>query len=117
MALIDIEYLDVNFPKYRYTVKEIVDEIFSQKLDNDVQNYIKNHIGIENIHKSFDLHKISINGSDYLRPDILLNDIYVKIAKKAFKISKTMPSEISQLIMFNSNQQYLMPAPTLERFS
>ena len=117
MALINIEYLDVNFPKYRYTIKEIVDEIFSQKLDNDIQNYMKNHMGIENVYKSFDLRKISINGSDYLRPDILLNDIYVKIAKKAFKISKTMPSEISQLIMLNSNQQYLMPAPTLEMVS
>lgn len=117
MTTINLSYLDVSFPRYRYTIKEIVDEIFSQKLDNDVRNYIKNHIGIENVYKSFDLRKISINGSDYLRPDILLNDMYAKIAKKAFKISKTIPSEISLLIMFNGNQQYVMPAPTLEMVS
>ena len=115
MTAVHLSYLDVNFPKYRYTIKEIVDEIFLQKLDNDVRNFIKNHIGIESVYKSFDLRKISITGSDYLRPDILLNDMYVQIAKKAFKISKTMPSEISLLIMFNGNQQYMMPSVVAKR--
>jgi len=92
--------------------------IFSKKkLDDEVRDIAKNNIGIDKIYKSYDLHKIPINGSDYLRPDILLNDMYVKIAKKAFKISKTMSSEISLLIMFNGNQQYVMPAPTLEMVS
>ena len=117
MTEINISYLDVNFPKYNYTIKEIVDEIFSQKLDSDVQNYIKTRVGIDRVYKSYDLNKININESDYLRPDILLNDMYVNIAKNAFKITKIKPSEISLLIMFNGNQQYVMPASTLEMVS
>jgi len=114
MVTINISHLDVNFPKYRYTIKEIVDEIFSEKLSDDGRNYVKNRIGIDRVYKSYDLRKINIFDSDYLSPDVLLNDMFVKIAKKALKTSKTKPSDISLLIMFNGNQQYLMPAPTLE---
>jgi len=114
MVTINISHLDVNFPKYRYTTKEIVDEIFSEKLSDDGRNYVKNRIGIDRVYKSYDLRKINIFDSDYLSPDVLLNDMFVKIAKKALKTSKTKPGDISLLIMFNGNQQYLMPAPTLE---
>ena len=94
MVKINIDYLDVKFPDYSFTINEIVDEIFKEKLDDDVRNFAKSDIGIDTVYKSYDLRKIDLNGTDYLRPEIRLNDLYVKIADKttlkSSKLRKTL---------------------------
>ena len=117
MVFLNIAYLDVNFPKYSYSISEIVDEIFKQKLDDDVRNFAKNNMGIDRVYKSYDLSKIAINGTEYLRPEIRLNDMYVKIAENALRVSNRKPSDIGLLTILGGNQQYLMPAPTVEMVS
>lgn len=116
MVILNIEYLNVKFPDYSYTQNEIVDDIFTQKLDDEVRNFAKTKTGIDRVYKSYDLRKIS-NGTDYLAPKVQLNDMYVKIAEKAFQDSNRKPSDIGLLTMINGNQQYLMPAPTVEMVS
>jgi len=88
MVLINIEYLDVNFPNYSYTLKEIVDVFFQQKLDDPIKKFAKNGTGIDRVYKSYDLSKITEDQSEYLPPHIRLNDMYVKIAEKALEASK-----------------------------
>jgi len=117
MALINVEYIDVNFPNYSYTLNEIVDDIFRLKLDDEVRNFSKNGTGIERVYKSYDLSKITEDQSEYLTPHIKLNDMYTKIAEKAIDASNRKPGDIGLLIMLNGNQQYLMPAPTAEMVS
>jgi len=117
MVIINIDYLDVKFPDFSYTINEIVDDIFKEKLDDDVRDFAKSGIGIERVFKSFDLRKIDVNGTDYLRPETRLNDLYVKIAEKALKASNREPSDIGLLTMLSGNQQYLMPGPTVEMVS
>jgi len=117
MTLINIEYLDVNFPNYSYTLKEIVDDIFQQKLDDEVRNFAKNGTGIDRVYKTYDLNKIKEDQSEYLTPHIRLNDMFVKIAEKALQASSRKPSDIGLLTMLTGNQQYLMPAPTVEMVS
>jgi len=117
MVLINIEYLDVNFPNYSYTLKEIVDVFFQQKLDDPIKKFAKNGTGIDRVYKSYDLSKITEDQSEYLPPHIRLNDMYVKIAEKALEASNRKPGDIGLLVMLNGNQQYLMPAPTAEMVS
>jgi len=117
MTLINIEYLDVNFPKYSYTLKEIVDDFFQQKVDDEIKEFSKNGTGIDRVYKSYDLSRITEDQSEYLTPHVKLNDMYVKIAEKALEVSGKKPSDIGLLIMLNGNQQYLMPAPTAEMVS
>ena len=97
--------------------KEIVDEIFKEKLSDDVQNFAKSDIGIDRVYKSYYLRKIDVNGTDYIRPEIRLNDMWVQIAEKALQASNRKPSDIGLLITLGGNQQYLMPAPTVEMVS
>lgn len=115
MGLINIAYLDVKFPKYSYTLKELVDDIFREKLDDEVRSFA-NKTGIDRVYKSYDLRKIT-SKSQYLSPKIKLNDMYAKIAEEALLASKRKPSDIGLLTMLNGNQQYLMPAPTVEMVS
>jgi len=117
MVTINIDYLDVKFPDYSYTINEIVDDIFKEKLDDDVVKFAKSGIGIDRIYKSYNLRKMDINGTDYVRPEIKVNDLFVKIAEKALKASNREPSDIGLLTVLSGNQQYLMPAPTVEMVS
>jgi len=117
MVIINIDYLDVKFPNFSYTISEIVDDIFKQKLDDDVRNFAKNDIGIDRVYKSYDLRKIDVNGTDYVRPEIRLNDLWVQIAEKALRVSNRKPSDIGLLTILSGNQQYLLPAPTVEMVS
>ena len=115
--MVSIEYLDLKFPDYSYTIDEIVDDIFAEKLDDEIRNFAKNKTGIGKIYKSFDLRKIDVNGSDYIKPDVKLNDMFESVAQKAIESSGRKPSDIGLLSMLSSNQQYLMPAPTVEMVS
>jgi len=117
MVIINIDYLDVKFPDYNFTLKEIVDDIFKEKLDDDVRKFAKSGTGIDRVYKSYDLRKIDVNGTDYLRPEIRLNDMFVKIAENALKASNRESSDIGLLTILSGNQQYLMPAPTVEMVS
>jgi len=58
MTKINISYLDVNFPKFSYTLEELVDNIFKNKLDEEARNFSKSKMGIERVYKAYDLNKI-----------------------------------------------------------
>jgi len=115
--MVSIEYLDLKFPEYSYTIDEIVDDIFGEKLDDEIKNFAKNKIGIDKVYKSYDLRKIDVNGTDYIKPDVKLHDMFESVAKNALESAGKNPSEIGLLSILSSNQQYLMPAPTVEMVS
>jgi 3-oxoacyl-[acyl-carrier-protein] synthase III len=115
--MVSIEYLDLKFPEYSYTIDEIVDDIFGEKLDDEIKNFAKNKTGIDKVYKSFDLRKIDVNGTDYIKPDVKLNDLFELVAKKALESAGKNPNDIGLLTILSSNQQYLMPAPTVEMVS
>ena len=115
--MVSIEYLGLKFPDYSYTIDEVVDDIFGEKLDDQIRNFAKNKTGIERIYKSFDLRKIDVNGTNYIKPDVKLNDMLESVAQKALESSGRKPSDIGLLSILSSNQQYLMPAPTVEMVS
>ncbi len=86
-------------------------------MDDQIRNFAKNKTGIERIYKSFDLRKIDVNGTNYIKPDVKLNDMLESVAQKALESSGRKPSDIGLLSILSSNQQYLMPAPTVEMVS
>ena len=114
MPVIDISNIEVNFSGYSYNVEELVDDLLSDKLDEDVKKFAKKELGIERIFKAYDLSKVKIKDPQYLVPDVRLNDMYVEIAEKILRSSKRKPDDISLLITINDNQQYLDPSPTVE---
>jgi 3-oxoacyl-[acyl-carrier-protein] synthase III len=114
MTQVNISNIDINFPRYSYTVEEIVEDLLSEKLDREVKNFCKHELGIERIYISYDLSKISNDDTDYREPDIQLNDMYVSIAKRILDSTKRLAQDIGFLITINDNQQYLDPAPAVE---
>lgn len=114
MPTIDIVNIDVHFPKYSYTVEELVDDLFSDKLDGEVKRFCKQELGIERVYKAYDLSKIKIEDPQYLEPDIQLNDMYVEIASRVLRLSQSETKDVGLLTAINDNQQYLDPSPTVE---
>ncbi|MGI0088948.1 MAG: hypothetical protein ACREAF_01205 [Nitrosopumilaceae archaeon] len=114
MPNVDISHIGINFPSHAYTIEELVDNLFSNKLEDEVKKFSKKELGIEKVYKAYDLSKIKIEDPSYFVPDIQLNDMYVEIAEKALRFSKRKPKDIGLLITINDNQQYLDPSPTVE---
>ena len=114
MSKVNISALDLNLSSYSYSVKEIVDDIFRNKLDEEVRNFSKNELGIDRVYKAFDLENIDLENSQFQNPDVRLNDMYVAVAEKALHASKLDASDIGLLTTINDNQQYLDPSPTVE---
>ena len=56
-------------------------------MDDQIRNFAKNKTGIERIYKSFDLRKIDVNGTNYIKPDVKLNDMLESVAQKALESS------------------------------
>ncbi len=110
MPAINISDIDIGFARYSYTIKEIVDDLLKDKLDEEVKEFCKKELGISQVYKSYDLSRVKFDGTDYLPPEIRLNDMYVTSAKKIL----CKPENIGLLITINDCQQYLDPAPTVE---
>lgn len=117
MAQVNISNIDINFPRYSYTIEEIVDDFLGKKLDAEVKNFCKQELGIERIYKAYDLSKISNNDTDYVEPNIQLNEMYVSITRGILNSTRRQPQDIGFLITINDNQQYLDPAPAVEVLS
>lgn len=114
MPAINISQIDINLPRYSYTIEEIVDELLVDKLDEEVKSFCKKELGIKRVYKSYDLSKIRFGDTAYLVPDIRLNDMYVESASKILHSLKIKPDEIRLLTTINDSQQYVDPSPTVE---
>jgi len=114
MTQVNISNIDINFPPYSYTIDEIVDDFLNKKLETEVKNFCKQELGIDRIYKAYDLSKISNNETDYVEPNIQLNEMYVSITKRILDSTRRHPQDIGFLITINDNQQYLDPAPVVE---
>jgi len=79
MTTLNISPIEIKFADYSYTVKELVDEIFKDKLDEDVKNFSKTGLNIEQVYKSYNLNEIDFNNTIYSLPDIKLNDMFVEV--------------------------------------
>ena len=55
---VNFKKIEILKAKYRYSVREIVDDFLRKKLDKEVRDFAKNELGIETVFKSFDLSKI-----------------------------------------------------------
>lgn len=114
MSPITISNIDIEFAPFSYTIDELVDDIFVNKLDKEVRDFAKNELGISRIYKAYDLKKIDFDNTDFVLPDVSLNDMYVKIAGKVCASSKRIPQDIGFLISINDYQENLDPSPTVE---
>ena len=114
MTQVNISNININFPRYSYTIEEIVDDFLGKKLDAEVKNFCKQELGIERIYKAYDLSKISSNDTSYVEPNIQLNEMYVSITRGILDSTRIHPHDIGFLITINDNQQYLDPAPAVE---
>ncbi len=114
MSTVNISQIHLTFPRYSYSTEEIVDDLFSDKLDGEVKKFCKMKLGIDRVYKTYDLSKIKVEDTTYLLPDIRLNDMYVESAKRVLSASKRKPRDIGYLITINDNHQNLDPAPTVE---
>lgn len=109
---VNFKKIEILKAKYRYSVREIVDDFLRKKLDKEVRDFAKNELGIETVFKSFDLSKIDFFKNNFEEPQISLNDLYYRVSKKILSGSKLR--NIGLLITINDNQQYLDPSPTVE---
>ena len=109
---VNFKKIEILKAKYRYSVREIVDDFLRKKLDKEVRDFAKNELGIETVFKSFDLSKIDFFKNNFEEPQISLNDLYYRVSKKILSGSK--PRNIGLLITINDNQQHLDPSPTVE---
>lgn len=114
MTTVNVSNLSINLATYSYSIEKLVDDIFRDKLDEDVRNFSKNELGIDRVYKAYDLESTDLENSQFSIPDIPLNDMYVDVAERALRSSKRTPSDIGLLTTINDNQQYLDPSPTVE---
>lgn len=109
---VNFKKIEILKAKYRYSVREIVDDFLRKKLDKEVRDFAKNELGIETVFKSFDFSKIDFFKNNFEEPRISLNDLYYSVSKKILSGSKLR--NIGLFITINDNQQYLDPSPTVE---
>jgi len=110
---ITISDIEVEFSPYSYSIEELVDDIFVNKLDKEVRDFAKNELGISRVYKAYDLKKVDFDSTDYVLPQIKLNDMYINVAKKILNSSNKV-EDIGFLITINDNQENLDPSPTVE---
>lgn len=113
MPAVNISNIDVNLARYSYTIDEIVDDFFKNKLDEETKEFCKTKLGIKKIYKSYDLSRVRFDDPGYLTPHVGLNDMYVESAKNALQPCRK-PGDVGLLVTINDNQQYLDPSPTVE---
>jgi len=114
MTKLNISPIEIKFADYSYSVKEIVDVILKDKLDEDVKNFSKTGLNIERVYKSYDLNKIDFKNTIYSPPDIKLNDMFVEVAKKLLRRINKDSNEIGFLTTISDYHQYQSPSPTIE---
>lgn len=114
MVFVNLLQTSIAFPKYSYSVKEIVDDFLREKLDRQVREYVKDKIGIERVFKTYNFDKIDFAKGNYLEPDVSKNQLFLKTAKKVLQGAKQKPKDIGMVITVNDNNQFLDPAPTVE---
>jgi len=112
MKAVNLTNIEFTKAKYRYSIAELVDDFLRKKLDKEVRDYAKNELGIDYVYKSFDFSTIDFSRDNFEEPDIGLNDLYLRTAKKS--LNHTKPDEIGLFMTINDNQQYLDPSPTVE---
>jgi len=109
---VNFKKIEILKAKYRYSIREIVDDFLKKKLDKQVRDFAKNELGIETVYKSFDFSKVDFFKNNFEEPQIGLNDLYFRVSKKV--LSGLKPNTIDLLITINDNQQHLDPSPTVE---
>jgi len=114
MSILNISPIETKFADYSYSIKEIVDEILKDKLDEDVKEFSKNELGIEHVFKTYDLYKMDLANTNYSTPDILINDMFVQAAENLLSSLNKDPNEIGLLTTICDYHQYLSPSPTVE---
>ncbi len=112
MVPLNLSGISITKPKFRYSIKELVDDFLKEKLDNEVRDYAKNELGIDYVYKSYDFSKVDFQKDNFLEPNIGLNDLYFQAAKKS--LSHSNSDDVGLFITINDNQQYLDPSPTVE---
>jgi len=112
MNPVTISDIQVEFSPYSYSIQELVDDIFVNKLDKEVRDFAKNQLGISRVYKAYDFQKMDFDNTDFVLPQIKLNDMYVNVAKKILNSSQI--DDIGFLITINDNQENLDPSPTVE---
>src|SRR3989344_2846999 len=117
MASVDLSQICLNYPRFSYSIKEIVDDFLRPKLDRQVREYVKEKLGIDKVFKIYDFDRIDFSKNDYLEPDVPKNELFLKTAKDLLKKSKQKSGDIGMLITVNDNNQFLDPAPTVELVS
>jgi len=114
MPILNLSTIEMKFADYSYTVKELVDEIFTDKLDENVKAISKEELLIETVYKAYDLYKMDLTDTSYTPADIKINDMFVQVGENLLKNLDKNPSDIGMLTTICDYHQYLCPSPTVE---
>ncbi|MBM3910323.1 MAG: hypothetical protein FJ356_01585, partial [Thaumarchaeota archaeon] len=114
MVSVGLSQICVNYPRFSYSIREIVDDFLRPKLDSEVREYVKDNLGIDKVFKIYDFDRIDFSKNDYLEPDVPKNELFLKTAKDLLRNSKQKSGDIGILVTVNDNNQFLDPAPTVE---
>lgn len=111
---VNIHSINVELGKYVFSIEELVDETFREKLDSDVREFCKDRLGIDKVHKTYDLSKFDFNDQRYAEPDQSIEELQNSTMEKTLENHKK--SDLTLLITAGDNPQYLTPSPTLDLF-
>jgi len=107
MRSVYISPIDFRTAGHEYTIDQIVNDLYRDKLSPEIREYFIDKLGIEKVYKNRDLF-------DRKRRPERLVDAYVNSALASLKSAGKAPEEVGQLITINDNYQQLDPSPSVE---
>lgn len=107
MRSVYISPIDFRFARHEYTIDQLVNDLYRDKLSPEVRDYFTDKLGIERVYKNRDLFE---KKSEPQR----LVDVYVESARESLKSAGRRASEIGQIVTINDNYQQADPSPSVE---
>ncbi|MBI4894323.1 MAG: hypothetical protein HY833_01155 [Candidatus Aenigmarchaeota archaeon] len=109
MKSVYLSPIDVTFAGHEYTMDQLVNDIFKDKMSLGVRDYVMDKIGtIGRVYKNRNFFEKSNTG-----PERLV-DMYVKSAEYTLSRADRSPTDVGQIVTVNDNYQQDLPSPTVE---
>ena len=72
MPILNLSPIEMKFADYSYSIKKLVDEIFTDKIDEKVKAISKEELLIETVYKAYDLYKMDLTDTSFTPADIAI---------------------------------------------
>lgn len=108
MKSVHLSPIDVTFADHRYTIDQLVNDVYRSKISPEIRDYIIDNVGIDSVYKARDLFEKPPAESESIV------DMYVKSAESSLSRADRSPSDVGQVITINDNYQQMDPSPSVE---